>query len=167
MAINLYGREAIAPQSESDPHFEDDVDKLDIPIHALDLIIADECHRGYTAKEKAVWRNVLEYFDAIKIGLTATPARHSLSLFNEVIYRFTTEEAIESGFLVDYDAVRVKSSVRLEGAFLKEGEHIGLIDTETGTRKRNFKRPITWFITRPWPISSPWSSTPPVRKSRF
>lgn len=132
MAINLYGREAVAPQSESDPNIEVDAERLDIPIHAFDLIIADECHRGYTAKETAVWRNVLDYFDAIKIGLTATPAPHSLSLFNEVIYRFTTEEAIESGCLVDYDAVRIKSNVRLKGAFLKEGEHVGLIDTETG-----------------------------------
>jgi type I site-specific restriction endonuclease len=98
----------------------------------FDLIIADECHRGYTASETAVWRNVLDYFDAIKIGLTATPAPHSLSLFNEVVYRYTTEEAIEDGFLVDYDAVRLRSNVRINGVFLKEGEHVGLIDTETG-----------------------------------
>jgi type I restriction enzyme R subunit len=132
MAINLFGWEAAPPQTESDPNVEEEAERLDIPIHAFDLIIADECHRGYTASETAVWRNVLDYFDAIKIGLTATPAPHSLSLFNEVIYRYTTEEAIEDGFLVDYDAVRLRSNVRINGVFLKEGEHVGLIDTETG-----------------------------------
>ena len=44
-------------------------------------IIADECHRGYTASDTAIWRDVLDYFDAVKIGLTATPAPHTLSLF--------------------------------------------------------------------------------------
>jgi type I restriction enzyme, R subunit len=132
MAINLFGWEAAPPQTESDSHVEEEAERLDIPIHAFDLIIADECHRGYTASETAVWRNVLDYFDAIKIGLTATPAPHSLSLFHEVVYRYTTEEAIEDGFLVDYDAVRLRSNVRINGVFLKEGEHVGLIDTETG-----------------------------------
>ncbi len=132
MAINLFGRELTPPQNPSDPDYDEDADKLDIPIHAFDIIIADECHRGYTASETAVWRNVLDYFDAVKIGLTATPAPHSLSLFKEVIYRYTTDRAIEDGFLVDYDAVRIRSNVRINGAFLKEGEHVGIIDTATG-----------------------------------
>ena len=133
MAINLFGREDAFSQSESDPDYEDeDVERLDIPIHAFDVIIADECHRGYTAKDTAIWRGVLDHFDAVKIGLTATPAAHTLSLFNEVVYRYTTEQAIEDGFLVDYDAVRIKSNVRMKGVFLKEGEQVGIIDTETG-----------------------------------
>ncbi len=132
MAINLYGHERIAPQNENDPELEPDADKLDIPIHAFDVIIADECHRGYTAQETSLWRDTLNHFDAIKIGLTATPAAHSLSLFNEVIYRYTIDEAVRDGFLVDYDAVSIRSGVLMNGAFLKEGEHVGVIDTETG-----------------------------------
>ena len=116
----------------SDPDYEEDAEKLDIPIHAFDVIIADECHRGYTAKETAVWRDVLEYFDAIKIGLTATPAPHSLSLFKEVIYRYTTDQAIQDGFLVDYDAIKIKSNVRMNGVFLKSGDPVGIVDTKTG-----------------------------------
>ena len=88
MAINLFGFESAFSQSRSDPDYEDEAEKLDIPIHAFDLIIADECHRGYTARDDAVWRGVLNHFDAVKIGLTATPALHTLSLFNEVIYRY-------------------------------------------------------------------------------
>src|SRR3972149_5628725 len=115
-----------------DEEAEEEAEKLNIPIHAFDLVIADECHRGYTAKDTAIWRQVLDHFDAIKIGLTATPALHTLSLFKEVIYRYTTEEAILDGWLVDYEAVKIKSDVRLKGAFLKEGEHVGVIDTATG-----------------------------------
>ena len=132
MAVNLFGWQGAFPQSQSDPDLEEDAAELDIPIHAFDVIIADECHRGYTARETAVWRNVLNYFDAVKIGLTATPAAHTLSLFNEVVYRYTTEKAIQDGFLVDYEVVKIKSKVRLKGVFLKPGEEVGVVDTETG-----------------------------------
>jgi len=132
MTMNLFGPEYAFSQNQSDPDYEDDAEKIDIPINAFDVIIADECHRGYTASETAIWRQVLNHFDAIKIGLTATPALHTLSLFKEVIYRYTTEEAILDGWLVDYEAVKIKSDVRMKGAFLKEGEHVGVIDTTTG-----------------------------------
>lgn len=132
MTVNLFGWENAFRQSANDPDYEEDAGQLDIPVHAFDLIIADECHRGYTASETATWRRVLEYFDAIKIGLTATPAPHSLSLFKEVVFRYTTEQAILAGFLVDYDAVRLRSGVRMQGAFLKQGEHVGIIDPATG-----------------------------------
>lgn len=132
MTINLFGQERVPPQNPDDPDYEEDAEKMDIPIHAFDFIIADECHRGYTANETAIWRDVIEYFDATKIGLTATPAPHSLSLFRDVVYRYTTDRAILDGYLVDYDAVRIKSDVRMNGVFLKEGEHVGVIDTDTG-----------------------------------
>lgn len=132
MTINLFGWENAFSQDRSGPDYEEDTEKMDIPIHAFDVIIADECHRGYTAKETAIWRRVLEYFDAIKIGLTATPASHSLSLFKEVIYRYTTEQAIQDGYLVDYEAVKIKSDVRMSGIFLREGDSVGIIDTTTG-----------------------------------
>ena len=132
MTINLFGWENAFSQDRSDPDYEEDTEKLDIPIHAFDVIIADECHRGYTAKETAVWRRALDYFDAIKIGLTATPALHTLSLFKEVIYRYTTDRAIQDGYLVDYEAVKIKSDVRMNGVFLKEREQVGIVDTTTG-----------------------------------
>ena len=58
-----------------------DADRIpDIPIHAFDLIVADECHRGYTSKELSVWRDTLDHFDAVKVGLTATPAKHTMGV---------------------------------------------------------------------------------------
>jgi type I restriction enzyme R subunit len=85
MAINLFGRGAV--WSGEGDEIEDDAEKLNIPIHAFDVVIADECHRGYTTAEESLWRNTLSHFDAIKIGLTATPAAHTKAYFTDVVYR--------------------------------------------------------------------------------
>ena len=67
---------------QDDYDYDDEAYKIEnIPIHAFDFIIADECHRGYTSGEQSKWREVLNYFDAIKIGLTATPAKHTTAYF--------------------------------------------------------------------------------------
>ena len=105
MARNLFGAEGCFPQPAGDPDFEEDADTLDIPIHAFDLIVADECHRGYTAQETSIWRNTINHFDAIKIGLTATPAAHTVGLFGAPVFRYGVEQAIRDGYLVDYEAV--------------------------------------------------------------
>lgn len=133
MAINLFGREGSFGQDASDPDVDDEADKISIPIHAFDIIIADECHRGYTSKDTNIWRSVLNHFDAVKIGLTATPASHTVAFFGKPVYRYTVEQAVLDGYLVDYQAVKIKSDVRINGIFLKEGEKVGLKDTETGT----------------------------------
>jgi type I restriction enzyme, R subunit len=134
MAINLFGRETVLGDKDEAP--EEDADQIEnIPIHAFDLIIADECHRGYTAKQVAVWRQTLEHFDAIKIGLTATPASHTTSYFKDVVYRYEYERAVREGFLVDYDVVSVSSEVRMKGIFLKEGEEVGIVNSETGAKQ--------------------------------
>lgn len=132
MAINLLGRQAAF--EEGDDERDDEADRLDIPIHAFDCIVADECHRGYTSGELSTWREVLDYFDAIKIGLTATPAAHTTAYFTEVVYRYEYRRAVEEGFLVDYDAVAVRSDVRMSGLFLKEGEQVEVVDTDTGAK---------------------------------
>lgn len=131
MAINLLGREGSFEQDADE--IDEEADKISIPIHAFDIIIADECHRGYTSKDTNTWRSVLNYFDAIKIGLTATPASHTVAYFENPIYRYTVEEAVLQGFLVDYQAIKIKSNVLINGIFLKEGEKVGLKNTETGT----------------------------------
>src|ERR1700730_6054422 len=132
MARNLFGAEAAFPQTPNDPDYEEDADKLDIPIYAFDLIVADECHRGYSAQELSIWRDTLQHFDAIRVGLTATPALHTVSVLGEPVFRYGVEQAIRDGYLVDYEAVIIKSKVRINGVFLKEGERVGKIDTETG-----------------------------------
>ena len=133
MAINVLGRDAIF--GTGDEPFDTDVDRLDIPIHAFDLIVADECHRGYTAAEVSVWRNTLDHFDAIKIGLTATPAKHTTGYFGAPVFHYSYEQAVAEGHLVDYDLVSIRSDVRMTGVFLKEGEQVEQVDTKTGARQ--------------------------------
>ncbi len=130
MAINILGRGAIFRSDEEQT--EDDANRLDIPIHAFDLIIADECHRGYTAQAQSVWRDTLDHFDAIKVGLTATPAAHTTSYFRHIAYRYDYRKAVQDGYLVDYDPVAIHSDVRLRGVFLRAGEQVERIDPDSG-----------------------------------
>ena len=136
MAMNLFGDEVILNRTEE--AIDEDARKLDIPIHAFDTVIADECHRGYTSAELSVWRNTLEHFDAVKVGLTATPASHTTSYFSEVVYRYDYERAVREGHLVDYDPVKIRSNVRMNGVFLEEGEEVGLVNTTSGTEQRDY-----------------------------
>jgi len=134
MAMNLFGGRG-ALNIDGDEEVDADVQQLEMPIHAFDLIIADECHRGYSAKERAVWRDTLDHFDAIKVGLTATPAAHTMAYFENMEFRYEYERAVREGWLVDYDVVAIKSDVRINGVFLKEGEQIDEVDPETGTKQ--------------------------------
>jgi len=136
MTVNLFGKAAAFGDEEGDG--EDDAIQLPIPIHAFDVIIADECHRGYTASELAIWRATLDHFDAIKIGLTATPAAHTTTYFRDVVFRYEYERAVREGHLVDYDLVAVRSEVRMNGTFPKEGELVGRVDTETGSEQMDY-----------------------------
>jgi type I restriction enzyme, R subunit len=133
MTINLYGRDAIF--GHGDEPLDEDAERLDIPIHAFDLIVADECHRGYSSKELSVWRNTLDHFDAVKIGLTATPAAHTTAYFENIVYRYEYERAVREGYLVDYDVVSINSDVRMNGVFLNEGEQVKTIDPMSGIKQ--------------------------------
>lgn len=134
MMIYLFGREAVLGRGNRD--VEEDADKLDIPIHAFDLIVADECHRGYSSpKENSDWRNTFDHFDAMKVGLTATPAFHSMAYFENKVFEYPYDRAVAEGYLVDYDVVNVRSDVRLNGIFLKEGEQVDTVDSVTGVKQ--------------------------------
>lgn len=145
MTINLYGRDAVF--SLGDETIDEDAGQIDIPIHAFDLVIADECHRGYTSSEVAVWRQALDHFDAIKVGLTATPAAHTTSYFQDVVYRYGYEQAVRDGYLVDYDVVAVKSNVRMQGVFLNEGEEVGVVNPKTGAEQMDLLEDERQFDT--------------------
>lgn len=109
-----------------------DADKIEydpsIPINAFDLIISDECHRSIYNK----WKVVLDYFDAVQIGLTATPAAHTYSYFDSnLAYTYTKEQAIQDGYLVDYDVVHIDTKITMEGIKLKKGRSIKVKDART------------------------------------
>lgn len=132
LARQLFGGAGALPTD--DEPTDDDVSRLDIPIHAFDLIVADECHRGYSARELSVWRDTLDHFDAVTIGLTATPAAHTTAYFGAPVFTYSFERAVRERFLVDYDAVRLHSNVRMNGVFLRKGEQVDEIDPTTGAR---------------------------------
>jgi type I restriction enzyme R subunit len=135
MRVNLFGKEEKFSERPNESEVEEDANKLDVPIHVFDVIIADECHRGYTATEESKWREVLDHFDAIKIGLTATPAAHTSAYFGDIVYRYDFQTAITQGHLVDYDPIKIESDITMKGLFLREGEEVALQDRETGRVK--------------------------------
>lgn len=129
MAMNLFGKGFGAGD---DAEEDEDPKTLDIPIHAFDMIIADECHRGYTLQDEQIWRETLNHFDAVKLGLTATPAKHTTAIFGIPVFTYGMQQAIDDGWLVDFDQVNIDSQVRLVGVPVKESDPIVYVDRETG-----------------------------------
>ena len=88
------------------------------PVDQYDCIVVDECHRGYLLDRElsdtelsfrsyddyiSKYRRVLDYFDAVKIGLTATPALHTTQIFGAPIFTYSYREAVIDGYLVDHE----------------------------------------------------------------
>ncbi len=134
MEMKLFGRKGMFPWTEED-YYEEDEGIEDIPIHTFDVVIADEAHRGYTTAEYSKWREVLDHFDAIKVGLTATPVETTTAYFKNIVYRYPYSRAVNEGYLVDWDLVKINSGIRMEGMFLKPGEEVQYIDPHTGEKR--------------------------------
>ena len=78
-----------------------------IPIETFDVIVTDECHRSIYN----LWRQVLEYFDAYLIGLTATPSKQTFGFFNQnLVMEYGHEQAVADGVNVDYDVYRIRTA---------------------------------------------------------
>ena len=93
----------------------------DIPIDTFDFIITDECHRSIYN----LWRQVLEYFDAFLIGLTATPSAQTFGFFQQnLVMEYTHEEAVADGVNVDSDIYRIRTQITEEGSTVEAGQHI-------------------------------------------
>jgi type I restriction enzyme R subunit len=89
-----------------------------IPIEEFDVIIVDECHRSIYG----VWRQVLEYFDAFLIGLTATPGKQTFGFFNQnLVMEYGHEQAVADGVNVDFDVYRIKTRITEEGSSIEAG----------------------------------------------
>ena len=116
-------------------------DKERIPSSGdFDCIIIDEAHRGYTLDRElseaellyrdqndfvSKYKKVIEYFDAVKIGLTATPALHTTQIFGNAVYTYSYREAVIDGYLVDYDAPHIiKTELNQHGIHHNKGESL-------------------------------------------
>ncbi|MEO2262191.1 type I restriction-modification system endonuclease [Dorea sp. YH-dor228] len=114
----------------------------------FDLIIIDEAHRGYILDKEmgdievlyrdqrdyqSKYRTVVEYFDAVKIALTATPALHTTEIFGQPVFKYTYREAVIEGYLVDHDAPHhLETKLSTGGIHIKKGQTVTIYDPNTG-----------------------------------
>ncbi len=112
-----------------------------------DLIVVDESHRGYTLDKElsdnemlyrnqedyiSKYRTVIEYFDAVKVALTATPALHTTEIFGKPVFTYSYREAVIDGYLVDHDAPHdIHTKLRDNGIEYKKGEILAIYDPNT------------------------------------
>ena len=82
------------------------------PPEFFDVIVIDECHRSIYN----VWKQVLEYFDAFQIGLTATPDKRTLAYFDQnVVSEYSRELAIIDGVNVGEDIYLIETEIGKQG----------------------------------------------------
>lgn len=99
-----------------------------IPIETFDVIVTDECHRSIYN----LWRQVLEYFDAYLIGLTATPSKQTFGFFNKnLVMEYGHPQAVADGVNVNYDVYRIKTAITEQGGQVEAGYYIDKRDRET------------------------------------
>jgi type I restriction enzyme, R subunit len=120
-----------------------------IPVDQYDLIIVDECHRGYILDRELAqgemlfkdeqdyiskYRRVLDHFDAVKVGLTATPAQHTSEIFGKPIFTYSYRQAVIDGFLIDHEPpIRLVTRLAKHGIKWKKGQPLKLYRSATGT----------------------------------
>lgn len=114
----------------------------------FDCIIVDEAHRGYTLDQEmsegelavrdhnqylSQYRRVLDYFDACKIGLTATPAKHTSEIFGKPVFTYSYREAVADDWLIDHEPpIRYETQLSKHGIHFDKGQSVSVIDTQTG-----------------------------------
>ncbi|MGN9162993.1 type I restriction endonuclease subunit R [Clostridium sulfidigenes] len=105
------------------------------PIEQFDFIIIDECHRSIYN----LWKQVLDYYDAFLIGLTATPDKRTFGFFNEnVVSEYTYEDSVADGVNVPYDMFTIETEITQAGAKIKAKEYVD--KREKLTRKKRWER---------------------------
>lgn len=118
------------------------------PVDQYDLVVVDECHRGYLLDRElsdselgfrgqddyiSKYRRVLDYFDAVKIGLTATPALHTTEIFGDPIYKYSYRDAVIDGFLIDHEPpFRITTALAKSGIKFEKDQQLELLNTKTG-----------------------------------
>ncbi len=98
------------------------------PIETFDIIVTDEAHRSIYN----LWRQVLEYFDAYLIGLTATPSKQTFGFFNQnLVMEYGHQQAVADGVNVNYDVYRIRTQVSEQGSQVEAGYSVGYRDRLT------------------------------------
>ncbi len=108
----------IAPNSNEEKEV---VYNSEIPIEMFDFIVTDECHRSIYK----LWRQVLEYFDAFLIGLTATPSKQTIGFFHRnLVQEYTQERAVADNVNVDFEVYRIDTKITKEGSKVETGFYV-------------------------------------------
>ncbi|CAN5425369.1 type I restriction-modification enzyme R subunit C-terminal domain-containing protein [soil metagenome] len=103
-----------------------------IPVESFDFIVIDECHRSIYN----LWKQVLDYFDASLIGLTATPDKRTFGFFNEnIVAEYSYEQSVVDGVNVGYDVYEIETEVTQKGAELKAREWVDHRDRQTRKKR--------------------------------
>jgi type I restriction enzyme R subunit len=99
-----------------------------LPPDEFDVIIIDECHRSIYG----LWRQVLEYFDAHLIGLTATPTKQTFGFFKQnLVMEYSHEMAVADGVNVDFTVYKIETAITKGGSTIDAGEFVGFRDRQT------------------------------------
>jgi type I restriction enzyme R subunit len=99
-----------------------------IPIETFDLVITDECHRSIYG----TWRQVLEYFDAFTVGLTATPSLHTLGFFGRnLVAQYPYERSVVDSVNVGFEIFRIRTEIGERGGTVKAGYDLPVRDRRT------------------------------------
>lgn len=103
-----------------------------VPVETFDFIVIDECHRSIYN----LWKQVLDYFDAFLIGLTATPDKRTFGFFNEnIVAEYTYEHSVADGVNVGYDVFEIVTEITQKGAELKAREWVDHRDRATRKKR--------------------------------
>jgi type I restriction enzyme R subunit len=104
----------------------------EIPPDTFDIIFVDECHRSIYG----VWSQVLSYFDAHIVGLTATPSKQTLGFFSQnLVFAYTHEEAVADKVNVDFDVYRIRTEISKQGATVEKGTWLQVRDRSTRIKR--------------------------------
>ncbi len=123
-----------------------------VPIEEFDFIVIDECHRSIYN----VWQQVLDYFDAFLIGLTATPDKRTFGFFNEnVVSEYSHEEAVADGVNVGYDVYIIETEITKNGAIISAREFVDR--REKLTRKKRWEQLDEDFTYTAKNLTGTWS----------
>ncbi|WP_430231336.1 type I restriction-modification enzyme R subunit C-terminal domain-containing protein [Nitrosomonas communis] len=106
-----------------------------IPIETFDIIVTDECHRSIYN----LWAQVLEYFDAYLIGLTATPSKQTFGFFHQnLVMEYNHEMAVADGVNVNYDVYRIRTQITEKGSKVESGYAVQIMERDT--RKKRWEQ---------------------------
>lgn len=103
-----------------------------IPIESFDLVVTDECHRSIYG----TWRQVLEYFDAFVVGLTATPSLHTLGFFGKnLVAQYPYERSVVDGVNVGFEVFRIRTEIGERGSTVSAGYDLPVRDKRTRVQR--------------------------------